>query len=117
MSSRRSPPYLGEQLLDDVAVDVGETEVTTLETVRQLLVIEPELVQDRGVEVVDVDLVPSDVEAEFVGLANHARLEAAAGEPHRERVGMMVAAVAATLHHRRAAKLAAPYHDRVLQQP
>ena len=59
-----------------------------------------------------------DVEAEVVAFAERdARLDAAAGEPHRERVRMMVAAVvAAALHHRRAAELAAPDDERVVQQ-
>ena len=45
-----------------------------------------------------------------------ARLDAAAGQPHREGVGMMVAAVVAALDHRRAAELAAPDDERVVEQ-
>ena len=57
------------------------------------------------------------VEAEIVGVAERdARLDAAAGQPHGEGVGMMVAAVVAPLHHRRAAELAAPDHERVVEQ-
>ena len=74
--------------------DVGQAEVAALEAVGQLRVVEAEQVQHRGVQVVDVDLVLDDVEAELVGLAERdARLDAAAGQPHREGVGMMVAAV------------------------
>ena len=63
----------------------------------------------RGVQVVDVDPVLDDVEAEVVGLAERdARLDAAAGQPHGEGVGVVVAAVVAALDHRRAAELAAP---------
>ena len=59
-----------------------------------------------------------DVEAELVGLAERdARLDAAAGQPHREGVGVMVAAVVAALHHRRAAEFAAPDDERVVEQP
>ena len=69
-------------------------------------------------QVVDVDLVLGDVEAELVGLAEgDAGLDAAAGQPHREGVRMMVAAVRSALHHRRAAELAAPDDERVVEQP
>ena len=68
-------------------------------------------------QVVDVDAVLDDVEAELVGLAERdARLDAAAGQPHGEGVGVMVAAVVAALHHRRAAELAAPDDQRVVEQ-
>ena len=82
------------------------------------VVVEAQQVQDRGVQVVDVDAVLGDVEAELVAFAERdARLDAAAGEPHGEGVGVMVAAVvAAALDHRRAAELAAPDHERVVQQ-
>ena len=57
------------------------------------------------------------VEAELVGLAEgDARLDAAAGQPHGEGVGVMVAAVVAALDHRRAAELAAPDDQRVVEQ-
>ena len=47
--------------------------------------------------------------------------DAAAGQPHREGLRMMVAAHAPArflvrLHHRRAAEFAAPDHQRVFQQ-
>ena len=73
--------------------------------------------QNRRVQVVHVNLVLHDVEAEVIALAERdAGLDAAARQPHRECVRMMVAAVAAALHHRRAAELAAPDHQRVLEQ-
>ena len=58
-----------QQPLDDLAVHVGQAEVAALEAVGQLGVVEAQQVQDRGVQVVDVDLVLDDVEAELVGLA------------------------------------------------
>ena len=45
---------------------VGQTEVSTGVTVRQSCVIEPETMQDRRMEVMDVDFVLGDVYAEFV---------------------------------------------------
>ena len=63
-------------------------------------------------------LVLDDVEAEFVGLAeDDAGLDAAAGEPHREGVDVVVAADGvAVLAHRRAAEFAAPDDQRVVEQ-
>ena len=40
----------GDQVVDDVFVDVGEAEVAAGIAVRQLLVVEAKLVQNRGVE-------------------------------------------------------------------
>ena len=78
--------------------------------------VEAQQVQDGGVQVVDVNPVARDVEAELVALAERdAGLDAAAGQPHCECVRMMVAAVvAAALHHGRAAEFAAPNHERLV---
>ena len=74
----------------------------------------PQQVQHRGVQVVDVDDVLDGVVAELVGGAvGDAALDAAAGQPHREALDVVVAAVA--LGHRRAAELAAPDHERVVE--
>ena len=73
---------------------IGQAEVAALEFVGQLLVVDAHAVQDGGVEVVDVDGVFGDVVAEVVGLAvGQAALDPAAGHPHREVAGMVVAAV------------------------
>ena len=62
------------------------------------------------------DPVLDRVQADLVGRAvGHAALDAAAGHPDREAVGVVVAAVAA-LAHRRAAELAAPDHQRRVEQ-
>ena len=96
---------------------VGQAEIAALEAVGQLGVVEAEQVQDRGVQVVDVDLVGGCVEAELVGLAERgAGLHSAAGQPHAETIRVMVAAVVASLDHRSAAELAAPDDQRVVEQ-
>jgi hypothetical protein len=65
---------------------------------------------------VDVDLVGGGVPAVVVGGAvAMARLDAAAGEPHRDPVRVVIAAVAA-LGGRGPAELAAPPHQRVVEQ-
>ena len=52
---------------------VGQAEVAALEAVGQLLVVQAEQVQDRRLQVVDVDAVLGDVEAELVGRADGRR--------------------------------------------
>ena len=65
-------------------VDVGQPVVAALEVVGQPFVVDAQEVEDRGLEVVDVDGVLGDVVAEVVGLAvGDAGLDAAAGEPDR----------------------------------
>ena len=49
-------------------MDVGEPEVAPLVAEGELGVVDAEQVQDRGLEVVDVDRVLGDVVAEVVGL-------------------------------------------------
>ena len=56
--------------------------------------IDPEQMQDRGLQVVDVHSAFGDVEAEVVGLSvDIAALHAAAGHPQREHATVMVAAI------------------------
>src|SRR3954467_3520727 len=85
--------WLCQEFPDDLAADVGEPEVAPLEAVGQPGGVEAEQGEDRGVQVGHVDAVLDGVEAEAVGAAEgQARLDAAAGQPHREAVGVMVAA-------------------------
>ena len=73
---------------------VGQAEVAAGVAVGELFVVEAQQVQDRGVQVVDVDLVLDRLEAELVGRAvDVAALDAAAGQPHGEAVVVVVAAV------------------------
>src|SRR5207237_269724 len=77
---------LRKNVLDHLAVDVGQPEVAAGMAIRQLLVIEPEQMQDGGLHVVDVDRLVGDVEAEIVGRpVGQPRPHPAAGEPHRVR--------------------------------
>ncbi len=43
---------LGDKVVDDVAVHIGQAEIATGEAIRQLLVVEAELMKDRRVDVV-----------------------------------------------------------------
>ncbi len=101
----------------DHPLDVGQPHVAAGVAVGQALVIEPEQVEDRGVQVVDVHRVLDGLVAELVGLAvGDPGLHAAAGHPEGESLVVVVAAVG-VLPVRRAAELAAPDHQRVVEQP
>ena len=103
-----------------MAMHIGETKTAALEAVGETLVIDAEKVHESGVEIVNVDRVLDDVVAVLVGLADRrAGFDAAAGEPHAEAAGMMIATevVAAefALGVVGATKFAAPDDKGVLQ--
>src|SRR5262249_50997384 len=110
---------LREDVLDDVAVDVGEAEIAAGVAVGQPLVVEPQAVEQGGVQVVDVDLLLDGAEAELVGgPGGQATLDPPAGQPHREAVVVMVpAAQGGQFGHRGAAELAAPQDQGAVEQP
>ena len=85
---------LGEDFVDDVALDVGEAEVAAGVAVGEFFVIETEEMEDGGVEVVDVDAVLGGLESEVVGGAvDVAAFDAPACQPHGESVVIVVATV------------------------
>jgi hypothetical protein len=111
---------LGEDALDHVPGNIREPEVSALELIGQLGVVDAQRAQDRGMQIVDVDRIFHDVVAVIVGLAlADAGRDAAAGEPHGEAARMMIAPVIVrgelALAIYRSAKLAAPDDQRVLQ--
>ncbi len=68
--------------MDDIALDVGEAEISAGVTVGKLGVVESQDVKDGGVEVVDMYLIADDVIAGFIGGAMHeTRFNTTAGEP------------------------------------
>jgi hypothetical protein len=72
-----------KDLLYDLAVDIGETVMTSLETVGEAFVIDSEAIQDGGLQVMHVDWVFSDIEREIVGGAvSDAGFDPATGQPH-----------------------------------
>ena len=73
---------------------VGQPMVPPLVLERQFGVVDPQAMEDRGVQVMDVDGVSSDVVTEVVGRAvSDAGLDASAAEPDREAAWMVVAPV------------------------
>ena len=82
-----------QDFVNDFAVDVGESVVAALESIGKLFVIESKLVEQRGVKVMNMDLLFDDVETELIGLAvDVAWFESAASHPHAERVDVVIAA-------------------------
>src|SRR5262245_37557814 len=80
--------------IDDFAGYVGEAEVAALETISELEVVDAKQVQQRRLQVVNVDRIFDDPPANVVGLADHlASLDAAPRAPQAEGKRMMVAAV------------------------
>ena len=105
-----------------VLFHTGQSHVESLEFDRQAAMVDSQAVENRGVQVVDVDRVLDDVVAEVVGFAVHdTRLDAATRHPDREAARMMVATVVLArqiaLAVDGAAKLTAPDNQRVVQQP
>ena len=76
-----------------MAVDIRKAEIAAGVVVGETLVVEPELMKQRGVEIVDVHRFLDGTEAEFVGGAvDVAALHSAAGEPGGEAEMVVVAA-------------------------
>ena len=105
--------------MNHFAFHVREAEVAALETKSEAFVINPQLMQNGGVEVMNVVFLGGRTKSEFVRFAHEvAGLDAAAGEPHAEGVDVMIAPrCGALLAHWRAAEFAAPNHQRVIEQP
>ncbi len=110
--------------MDDVAVDIGEAEVTSGVAEGEAFVVEAEEVEDGGVEVMDVDGVNGGLEAEVIGGAvDGAAFDAATGEPHGKAVVIVVAAVdfagigtwGGEFDDRGAAEFAAPDDERIVE--
>src|SRR5437868_6295871 len=75
-------PPLRQQPFDHIAVDVGEPKVTALEAVGEAFVIEPQAMEDGGVEIVNVDGILRHVVTELVGFPiGDPRLDPASGHP------------------------------------
>ena len=106
--------------LHHMTVNIGQSVMPTLEEVGELLVVDAKLVENGGMEIVDVDGVFGDVVAEFVsGTIGDARLDASASHPDRETSGVVIAAIVFTGEFALAVggstKLPSPDHESVVQ--
>ena len=115
-------PLLSQQRLYHFAVNVGEAKIAPLEPIGQPGMVQTEQVENRRVQIVNVDFVFDGVKSQFICFAvNEARLDTAAGEPHGVTVWMMVApnlvGFGFALHHGRASEFTTPDDQRFIQQP
>lgn len=65
------PPHgkPGQNIFHDRPVDIGQPIVASLEPVGQPLVVNPQQVQQRGIQVVHMDRIADNIEAQFIGFA------------------------------------------------
>ena len=84
---------LPKDVLDHHAMYVGEAEIAAAVTIGELLVVETHEVEDRRMQVVDVDLFSTAAKPSSSVARRPARLHAAAGQPAREAVVVVIPAV------------------------
>ena len=94
-------------------MDVSEAEITPLESIGELIVIDAEEVQESGVQVVHVNLVFSGIETKIIGRSvDRSGLDAATRHPNGVSMRMMIPTdlvrLEGSLHHRSPTKLTAP---------
>ena len=91
--------------------------VPALKAVGQPGVVKAEKVQQSGIQVVNMDRIFSDVEAQFIGLSvDVPGFYTTTGQPDAEAAVVVITSVVSALNHRGTTELAAPDDDRVLQQ-
>src|SRR5687767_6508413 len=77
--------FSGEEIFHHMAVHIREAEVTAGVEVGEPFVVQPEAMEDGGLDVMDMDRVFHDVVTEFIGCAiGLAALDATAGHPDGE---------------------------------
>ena len=96
--------------------DAGQALVESAVVVGQLFVVEAHEVEDGGVEVANVVSVDDGLVAKFVGLAVIGScVDAAAGHPIGEALGIVVAASVAALIDRLSPEFASPNDESFLE--
>src|SRR5437773_3105390 len=83
-----------QNLVDNVAAHVGEADVAALVFKSEPGVVDSEAMQNRRLQVVDVDRILRDVVGVIVGVAmDDSRLDATASHPHGKAAWMVVSPV------------------------
>ena len=96
---------------------IRQPEIAAVEAVGQFLVVESELIENRRVEIVHVDLVLHGPETKLVGRPmGRTGLESPAREPGRETLRIVVPSRAVALGVRRATELPAKPDDGVVEK-
>ena len=107
---------LRDNLFNNASVYVSKAEVTAVVAVGELLMVEAELVQDSGMEVVHVHLALHGVVAVFVGIAvGKTWFETTSGKTNGKAIRVMIAAGALILRVGSPPKFAAPPYDGIIQ--
>ena len=111
---------LGQNFSNRLAVNVGQPEMAALILVCQPCVINAETMQNRRVEIVNIYRILCDVVAELICLTvSNTALETTARHPDAEAPRMVIATIIAlgerSLRVNRAAELAAPDYQRVVE--
>ena len=84
----------GNQFLHDMPGDIGEAEISSGVAIGELLVIEPEQRQNRGVKVVDMNFICDRLKSVFVRRTmDIAALNTATGHPGSKAMVVEVSAV------------------------
>ena len=97
--------------------------MATLKFISQPFVIDSQKMEKRRLEVVNVNAVACDIEADIVALAiGHPRLNSSPGHPNRKSIRMMIAAPAfalfvVALQKRSTPEFAAPDDERIIKHP
>ena len=107
----------GENPTHHLAVDIGQSILPPLVLEQESFMIDPQQVQDRRVEIVNVDRILGDVVREVVGASmDMALFHPRPGEHRREATRMMVAAALlfGSLGIDRSPELSSPDDKRVL---
>ena len=112
---------LAEYFPDDATVHIGQPEVATLVMMRQAFVVYAEQVQDRGIQIVDMNSAARDVVAKVVGGAMaEARLDSSTCHEDRETTAVVVAPVVVcgqlALAINGPSELTTPHHQGVFEQ-
>ena len=99
---------------------VCQAEIATLETIRQLRVVNAEKVEDCGMQIVDMDFVFDCIESKVIGLTvDDSWFDAPASHPNGVAVWMMISTnlirLGRTLHHRSSAKFTTPEHQCLIE--
>src|SRR5207244_2777245 len=111
--SKKSTRDSAQDLVNHLAKNICQAKVAAGVAVGELLVVQAEQVQDGGVQIVHVNLIFDGVIAVVIRSAIlHTGLNPAAGHPHGEAMGVMIAPVV-TLGNGGTAELAAPQYQRV----
>src|SRR6185437_687667 len=94
-SEHEIPPNSRQDRFDHGSIHIGEPIIAAGMTKGQAFVVEAELVQNGGVQVVDVDFIFDGAESEGIGRAvGHSTADAAAGEEDAIAVVVVITAIA-----------------------